>query len=119
LEYASLKDTATVNKYLKSKEVRALLPEDMRYAKFLWDAKPNPKSEVLSLYAIKGTKTGKAPIEGDVIDDAAQTFDQLGINPEVSMSMNANGSKLWGKMTTNNSGKFVAVVLDDYVYTAP
>ena len=117
--YANLKDTANVNKYLKSKEVRALLSEDMRYTKFLWDAKPDPKSEILSLYAIKGTKSGKAPIEGDVIDDAAQTFDQLGINPEVSMSMNANGSKLWGKMTTNNSGKFVAVVLDDYVYTAP
>lgn len=117
--YANIKDTAVVNKYLNSKEIRALLPENMRYAKFLWDAKPNEKSDILNLYAIKGTKDDKAPIEGDVIDDAAQTFDQLGINPEVSMTMNSQGSKLWGKMTTANVGNFVAVVLDDYVYTAP
>lgn len=117
--YANLKDTAQVNKLLKNKEVRALLPENMRFTKFLWDAKPQGKTDILSLYAIKGTKNGIAPIQGDVIDDAAQTFDQLGINPEVSMSMNSAGSKLWSKMTTANVGKFVAVVLDDYVYTAP
>jgi len=117
--YANLKDTAEVNKLLNSKEVRALLPENMRFTKFLWDAKPQGKTDILSLYAIKGTKNGIAPIQGDVIDDAAQTFDQLGINPEVSMSMNSQGSKLWSKMTTANVGKFVAVVLDDYVYTAP
>jgi len=117
--YANLKDTAEVNKLLNSKEVRALLPENMRFTKFLWDAKPQDKTDILSLYAIKGTKNGIAPIQGDVIDDAAQTFDQLGINPEVSMSMNSQGSKLWSKMTTANVGKFVAVVLDDYVYTAP
>ncbi|HIP47729.1 MAG TPA: protein translocase subunit SecDF [Lutibacter sp.] len=117
--YASLKDTAKVNKYLKMSEVRALLPADKKYTKFLWDAKPNKDSEIIRLYAIKSKRDGKAPIEGDVIDDATQTFDQLGINPEVSMRMNSYGAKLWGKMTTANVGKFVAVVLDDYVYTAP
>ncbi|NDK18784.1 MAG: protein translocase subunit SecDF, partial [Zetaproteobacteria bacterium] len=61
----------------------------------------------------------QAPIEGDVINDAQQAFDQFGANPEVSMSMNSKGSKLWGKMTTDNVGKFVAVVLDNFVYTAP
>ena len=116
---ASLKDTAQVNKYFRMKEVRALLPANLKYVKFLWDAKPRKDSEVISLYAIKSNRKDQAPIEGDVINDAVQTFDQLGINPEVSMTMNSHGSKLWGKMTTANVGKFVAVVLDDYVYTAP
>jgi len=116
---AALKDTAQVNAYFRMKEVRALLPENLKYVKFLWDAKPRKDSEVISLYAIKSNRHDQAPIEGDVIDDATQVFDQLGINPEVSMSMNSHGSKLWGKMTTANVGKFVAVVLDDYVYTAP
>ncbi len=117
--YASLKDTAKVNQYLNMKEVRALLTADMKYTKFLWDAKPNKDSEIISLYALKSNRNDQAPIEGDVIDDAIQTFDQLGINPEVSMTMNSHGSKLWGKMTTANVGQFVAVVLDNYVYTAP
>lgn len=116
---ASTKDTATVNSYLSMPEVRALLPEDMRYAKFLWDAKPQKGTEVISLYAIKGNRENVAPLEGDVIEDASQQFDQLGVHPEVSMSMNSRGSKIWGKMTTDNVGKFVAVVLDNQVYTAP
>lgn len=123
---ARVTDTATVNKYLAMKEVRALLPNDMKYAKFLWDHKPfpgilsatNESVELINLYAIKSNREDTAPIEGDVIDDASQEFGQTG-QPEVSMTMNASGSRQWGKMTTENVGKFVAVVLDDYVYTAP
>jgi len=118
---AKIADTAQVNKFLATKEVRSLLPTELRYTKFLWDYKPftaNDGTEFLALYAIKSNRTDTAPIEGDVILDASQVFDQLN-NPEVSMTMNGNGSKLWGKMTTENVGKFVAVVLDDYVYTAP
>ncbi len=117
--YASLKDTAKVNQYLRMKEVRTLLPAEQKYVKFLWDAKPNKNSEIINLYALKSNRNDQAPIEGDVIDNAIQTFDQLGINPEVSMTMNSYGSKLWSKMTTANVGQFVAVVLDNYVYTAP
>ena len=117
--YASIKDTATVNKYLVMKEVRALLPNEMVYTKFLWDAKPIDDSEVINLYAIKSNREDIAPIQGDVISDASQVFDQLGVNPEVSMSMNSKGSKLWAKMTEANVNKFVAVVLDNYVYSAP
>ena len=54
-----------------------------------------------------------------MISDAAQVFDQLGANPEVTMSMNSIGTKEWAKMTSENVGKFVAVVLDDFVYSAP
>ena len=115
---AALIDTARVNNMLAMKEVRALLPTELRYAKFLWDAKPN--GEVLSLYAIKGNRQDVAPIEGDVIDDASQQFDPYTSKPEVSMSMNSYGTKLWAKMTTENAnGGFVAVVLDDEVHTAP
>lgn len=116
---ASVKDTATVNQYLAMKEVRELLPADMRYVKFLWDAKPVKNTEVINLYAIKSNRQDVAPIEGDVVSDASQVFDQLGINPEVSMSMNSKGTKLWSKMTEENVGKFVAVVLDNFVYSAP
>lgn len=116
---SSTKDTATVNRYLSMPEVRALLSEEMRYAKFLWDAKAQKGTDVISLYAIKGNRENIAPLEGDVIEDASQQYDQLGANPEVSMTMNSRGSKIWGKMTTENVGKFVAVVLDDQVYTAP
>jgi len=124
---ANVKDTAKVNEYLSMSAVRNLLPTEMKYAKFAWDAKPvsNPEriniygGEVIYLYALKSNRDDVAPIEGDVISDASQVFDQLGANPEVSMAMNSKGTKLWAKMTTANVGKFVAVVLDDYVYSAP
>ncbi len=123
---AKVADTATVNLYLARKDVRAVLSNEMKYAKFLWDAKPFTSTitstgeniELIYLYGIKSNREDVAPIEGDVIDDASQEYGQTG-KPEVSMTMNAVGSRQWGKMTTENVGKFVAVVLDDYVYTAP
>ncbi len=117
LASASVNDTAAINSYLAMKEVRALLPADMKYTKFAWDVKAN--NDFLSLYALKSNRDDVAPIQGDVISDAQQVFDQLGANPEVSMTMNSKGTKQWAKMTTANVGKFVAVVLDDYVYSAP
>jgi len=122
---AKVADTSKVNSYLAMKEVRAALSNDMKYTKFLWDSKPFPATlqggedvELINLYAIKSNREDIAPIEGDVIEDASQEYGQTG-QPEVSMTMNATGSRLWGKMTTENVGQFVAVVLDDYVYTAP
>ncbi len=114
---ARVKDTAVVNDYLSMKEIRGLLPSDLKYAKFAWDAKP--KNDLINLYVLKSNRNDEAPIQGDVISDAQQVFDQLGANPEVSMTMNSKGTKQWAKMTTANVGKFVAVVLDDYVYSAP
>jgi len=114
-------DTATVNNLLKRDELKALLPKELKYVKFLWDyksSKGTDGTELINLYAIKGSRSGKASIEGDVILDASQVFDQLN-KPEVSMTMNSSGTKQWAKMTTKNQGKFVAVVLDNYVYTAP
>ncbi len=118
---ARIIDTAKVNKLLLSKELVALRSNELRNVKFLWDYKSNSINggpELISLYAIKSNRGDVAPIQGDVITDASQVFDQLN-NPEVSMTMNSYGTKLWSKMTTENVGKFVAVVLDSYVYTAP
>jgi len=123
---AKVADTAVVNSYLARKEVRAVLSNEMKYAKFLWDAKPFTSTvtatgeniDLIYLYGIKSNREDTPPIEGDVIDDASQEYGQTG-KPEVSMTMNASGSRQWGKMTTENVGKFVAVVLDNYVYTAP
>ena len=114
---ASVKDTAVINEYLSMKEVRTLLPSELKYTKFAWDVKAN--NDFINLYALKSNRNDEAPIQGDVISDASQVFDQLGANPEVSMTMNSKGTKQWAKMTTANVGKFVAVVLDDYVYSAP
>ncbi|MGV6846214.1 MAG: protein translocase subunit SecDF [Lutibacter sp.] len=123
---AKVSDTAKVNKYLAMKAVRALLPNNMKYTKFLWDYKPfttqlgngKENAQLIHLYAIKSNREDVAPIEGDVIIDASQEYGQTG-KPEVSMTMNAVGTRQWAKMTTENVGKFVAVVLDDFVYTAP
>ncbi|MGB2128250.1 MAG: protein translocase subunit SecDF [Flavicella sp.] len=112
-------DTLKVNEYLGLKEVRDLLPAELKYVKFLWDAKPIKGTELINLYAIKSNRKDVAYIQGDVIINAEQSYDQLGVNPEVSMTMNSRGSKEWAKMTSENVGNFVAVVLDDYVYTAP
>lgn len=129
--YARVVDTAKVNSLLANKDIRALLPNNLRYVKFLWDYKPftpqtnaqNPDaelSEMISLYAIKSNRKDQAPIDGDVIADARQDFHPTRPSePVVSMLMNSNGTKKWAKMSTENAGKFVAVVLDDYVYTAP
>ncbi len=119
---AKVADTARINSLLKNKEVAALLPDNLKYAKFLWDYKAQPSSdgttEIIGLYAIKSNRKDIAPIEGDVIADAKQDYDQLS-KPVVSMLMNGVGTKKWSKMTSENVGKFVAVVLDNYVYTAP
>ncbi len=118
---AKVLDTAMVNTLLATKEVKALLPKELKYVKFLWDYKSNKGtdgSELIGLYAIKSNRKDKPTIEGDVILDAGQVFDQLN-KPEVSMTMNSSGTKQWAKMTADNVGNFVAVVLDDYVYTAP
>jgi len=123
---AKVSDTAKVNKYLALKSVRALLPNNLKYIKFLWDYKPfsskatntNENIQLIYLYGIKSNRQDVAPIEGDVIIDASQEYGQTS-KPEVSMTMNALGTRQWAKMTTENVGKFVAVVLDNYVYTAP
>ena len=117
--YANAKDTAEVNRYLAMEEVQAELPKDLRLK---WGVAPSdldPKKQTYELYAIKSTqRNGKAPLEGDVVVDASDKFDQYG-KPAVNMSMNTDGARRWAQLTKQNFGKSIAIVLDDYVYSAP
>jgi len=112
------KDTAQVNAYLATKQVKELLPRDLG---FRWGVKAiDKKGEIYQLYAIKITnRDGRAPLGGDVITDARADFTQTSAYSNVSMSMNAEGSKTWARMTKDNIGKSIAIVLDGYVYSAP
>jgi SecD/SecF fusion protein len=113
-----IKDTLTINRILAREDVQAVLPKDIR---LLWGVKAQKVDdiEVLELYGIKAPRgTDVAPLEGDVITDARQTLDQSS-RPAVSMQMNAEGARKWRKLTSESIGKRIAVVLDDYVYTAP
>ncbi|MDN3204292.1 protein translocase subunit SecDF [Algoriphagus sediminis] len=114
-----IKDTMAVNRVLKQEKYSRILPRDI---KLLWAVKPviaDDGSENLELYAIKMRRgTDEAPLEGDVVTDARQALDQTS-RPAVSMQMNSEGARKWRKITSENIGRRVAVVLDDYVYTAP
>ncbi len=112
------KDTATVNHYLKMDQVKALLPRNLS---FRWTAKAIDKEEkFFRLIAIKITsRDGRAPLEGDVITDARQDYADAGSRPEVSMTMNGEGAKTWARLTKDNVGKSIAIVLDGYVRSFP
>lgn len=114
-----VRDTVIINRILKNERYKSFLPRDL---KLLWGVKPTTAedgTEVLELYAIKLNKgSEQAPLEGDVVTDARQTLDQTS-RPAVSMQMNAEGARKWRKLTSENVGRRIAVVLDDYVYTAP
>ncbi len=115
------KDTAKVNEYLKRQEVKELFPRDLKFA---WTVKPifgkNKKpTDFYQLVAIKANMEGKASLDGDVITDARSDFGNNQATAEVTMSMNGRGSQIWARLTKDNVGKQVAIVLDDYVYSFP
>ncbi len=127
---ASARDTAKVDQYLNLPVVKALLPKDL---KFLWTVKPMPianvryytsrpvndKDSYFELVALKiSTFDGRPPLEGDAIVNASKNLNQRS-QFEVNMSMNAEGAKTWAKLTKNNIGKSIAIVLDGYVYSFP
>lgn len=117
--YASVRDTAAVNKMIYGSLAKQILPSDL---KLLWSAKPEDglnKKNVYGLYALKiTTSDGRAPLEGDVVTDAKDDFNQHG-RPQVSMTMNSEGAREWAALTKANVGKAIAIVLDGVVYSAP
>jgi len=117
---AHFTDTSEVNEYLSMEKVRSLFPRDL---KFVWGVKPYQADESESyypLYAIKKAgREGKAPLTGDVVTNARSQFGKNQASAEVSMSMNSEGAKTWARLTKNNVGEHLAVVLDGYVYSAP
>jgi len=116
--YALFKDTAKVNDIFARADIKSMLPRNLR---LLWAAKPRVKdSELLELIAIKVTsRDGQAPLDGAAISDARQDFGQFQNEPEISMRMNADGAKAWKRLTGENVGKAIAIVLDDMVYSYP
>ena len=120
--YANARDTADVNKVIYSDIARQVLPAE---CKLRWGAQPedfggeNTKGDIYALYALKVTEpNGRAPLEGDVITNAKDEFDQMG-HPSVSMQMNSDGARRWSQITKQNIGRGVAIVLDDAVYSSP
>ncbi|HVW96949.1 MAG TPA: protein translocase subunit SecDF [Mucilaginibacter sp.] len=120
--YAAVKDTAKVNSYLRSPDVKASLPQSI---KFLWSVKAkDEKTKIFELYAIKLVGADNGPVlSGDVINDARNDVDQKG-SPEVVMVMNSDGAQKWRAVTAEaaadvNNKQSIAIVLDDNVYSAP
>ena len=118
--YASVRDTAAINKLIHSALAKQVLPSDL---KLLWSAKPADHLNVKNIYELHAlkvtTSTGRAPLEGDVITDAKDEFEPTTGAPCVSMKMNTEGARRWAQMTKANVGKAIAIVLDGVVYSAP
>ena len=114
----SIRDTATVMEYLNMHKVKQVLPRELA---FRWTVKPvDEKGLYYELVAIKVTdRDGKAPLEGNVITDARDDLDQISARSTVSMTMNPEGAKAWAKLTKENIGRSIAIVLDGMVYSFP
>ncbi len=117
---AQARDTAKVNRYLNMPQVRQIFPRDLR---FYWGVKPpryDKTGTLHELHAIKVTsRDGRPAIDGDVITDARAEFGQSQATAEVTMAMNSEGARIWARLTRDNVGRAIAIVLDDFVYSAP
>ncbi|WP_299254997.1 protein translocase subunit SecDF [uncultured Aquimarina sp.] len=115
----ALKDVEQFDKYLERKDIRALLPQALRYTRFAW-SKPEKEGERVDLYALKGNRDDVPELSGGVITDAAQTYDQIN-NVVVTMQMDGKGAKKWAEMTgrASQTRGQIAIVLDNIVYSAP
>ncbi len=118
--YSHFSDTAQVMDYLNMERVRSLFPRDIR---FYWSADPmrgDDSESIYELHAIKvTTRDGRPPLDGDVVTSARVSYGQTGSSAKVDMSMNAEGSRIWARLTGANVGRCIAVVLDGYVRSAP
>ena len=117
--YAHYADTAKINKYLSMPQIKGLFPPEF---KPMWTVKGSAFAgeNIFELVAIKATsRDGKAPLDGGVVTDARMEYGNTNGNPHVSMSMNAEGANTWARMTKDNIGKQIAIVLDGMVYSYP
>ncbi len=118
--YSHYADTALVNKYLAMPQVKQMFPPEF---KPMWSVKASamdPNQNIFELVAIKASsRDGKAPLDGGSVTDARISYNNTGGSPSVSMSMNAEGANVWARMTKDNIGKQIAIVLDGMVYSYP
>jgi SecD/SecF fusion protein len=117
--YIQSKDTGTLNGYLRIDFVKNKFPANLQFLYGKSEASTDPKfKDILTLYAIKTLDNGQAELEGDHISNAAQDYDDRG-RIAIKMNMDKIGTNLWAKMTTKNAGRPIAIVLDNFVYSAP
>ena len=110
-------DTAKVSAMLKSQVAKSVLPRDLKFA---WTVKAIDEADSFyQLVALKPQTSGRPSLEGDVITDARADFGQTSAYANVSMTMNAEGARDWQRITRDNIGKSIAIVLDGYVYSFP
>ncbi len=118
--YAHYSDTSKVNRYFANPQVKSVFPRDVR---FYWSVKPfkyDKSGNIFELHAIKVTgRDGRAPLDGSAVTNARADFGQNKAVAEVSMSMSGEGARTWARLTKDNIGRCIAIVLDDYVYSAP
>jgi len=116
--FAHKKDTGKVRKYLNMNQIRTMLPRDVR---FHWDMSPFDEGEnYFVLYALRQTgRDGRPPLDGSAVTNASVDFAQTGGAPTVTMGMNSEGAQVWARLTRENVGKAIAIVLDDFVVSAP
>ena len=121
--FANGSDTAKVNRLLNMPEVKGIFPPEFRP---VWSVKPSTYvkgGNIFELVAIKvATRDGKAPLDGGAVTDARVSYNGQGVNkgnPSVSMTMNAEGASIWARLTKDNVGHQIAIVLDDLVYSYP
>ena len=115
-----VRDTLEINRIFAREDFKSMIPRDM---KFIWDVKAistgdDSNLQLLQLYSLKIPRNRKAPLEGDVITDARFELDERA-RPGVAMQMNPTGAKTWKRLTANNVGQQIAIVLDNYIYSAP
>ncbi len=114
-----LSDTATLNAYIENPVVKSKLPANLKFMYGMEQKSAKGNQRFVELYTIKTVPgSDKAPLEGDAVTDASQQYDQMG-KPSVNIKMNPTASKVWGRMTTKNVGRSVAISLDNIVYSAP
>ena len=118
--YANYTDTAQINRWLKMPQIASLFPPEF---KAYWTVKPSAYIQggnAYELVAIKATsRDGQAPLDGGAVTDARVQYGNNGGNPNVSMTMNAEGANIWARMTKDNIGRQIAIVLDGMVYSYP
>jgi len=115
--YSRIADTGKVGVYLRMPQIASMFPTDL---KFLWEKPKDKSSPVLELVAIKTLKGGQCPLSGDIIADAKKQFDPMnGGSPSIEMTMTPQAGQVWRRLTKENKGECIAVVLDNVVYSAP
>ena len=116
--YIQSKDTGTLNDYLRMESVKSKFPSNLQFVYGKAELNDPKLANILTLYAIKTLDNGQAELEGDHISSASQDYDERG-RVAIKMNMDKIGTNIWAKMTTRNVGKPIAIILDNFVYSAP